>query len=76
MTVKKRGRPRKETKEDQPILDTSRMKKEKDMPTNKKLKKSNSVALEVAANEDTFQSLFIDSKEESQIKKRGRPKAS
>jgi hypothetical protein len=54
LTVKKRGRPRKETKEDQPILDTSRMKKEKDIPMNKKLKKSNSVALEVAANEDTF----------------------
>ena len=56
------------------MLDTSRVKKEKDAPANKKLKKSNSVGLEAVVNEDTFQSLFIESKEESQIKKRGRPK--
>ena len=56
------------------MIDSGRVKKHKDVTANKKLKKSNSVGLEAAANEDTFQSLFIDSKEESQIKKRGRPK--
>jgi CRISPR/Cas system-associated endonuclease Cas1 len=74
LTIKKRGRPRKEAKEEEPMIDSGRVKKDKDVTANKKLKKSNSVGLEAAANEDTFQSLFIDSKEESQIKKRGRPK--
>ena len=48
------------------MIDSAKAKKDKvGGPSAKKLKKSNSVGFEVAVNEDTFQSLFIDSKEES-----------
>ena len=66
LTIKKRGRPRKEKEEEPVVIDSAKAKKDKvGGPSAKKLKKSNSVGFEVAVNEDTFQSLFIDSKEES-----------
>lgn len=72
LMVKKRGRPRKETKEEP--VETKKTKKGKEETATKRMKKSNSVGLEAAGPEDTFQSLFVEKKEETQVKKRGRPR--
>jgi hypothetical protein len=70
--VKKRGRPRKEAKEDQ--ADNKKPKKDKEETASKRVKKSHSVGLEAAAREDIFQPLFVEKRADSLMKKRGRPR--
>lgn len=72
LMVKKRGRPRKEAKEEP--AETKKAKKEKEEPAAKRVKKSHSVGLEAAAREDIFQALFVEKKADSLMKKRGRPR--
>ena len=73
LVVKKRGRPRKEVKEE-PAADTGKKtgtKKDKEeAENNKRVKKSHSVGLEAAAHEP----LFVEKRADSQTKKRGRPR--